>query len=217
MAELIHPVLPICALTCGHIHTFTLIWHTFILTLLCVPMPMLPQIRMRRIHPPDTLWLLDGLHIGQIDRDGFPIALHEHTLQLLVLARIDLLVRHPGGRDEVAGLGFGDKLQALAPPHARPALEHVDDALQVAVVVRARLGVGVDCHRAHPQLLRAHVRKVDRGRAPHAGRLRRVGVGAVGGDYGGAGVFPFGGGGSSGMAGAELADAIVARCVDEYA
>src|SRR5271170_4546995 len=134
MAELIHPVLPIrahayaqdCvfhlavtytspntrAHTCDHIHTFTLIWHTFILTLMRVPIPMLPQIRMRRIHPPDTLWLLDGLHIGQIDCDGLPIAPHEHTLQLLILARIDLLVRHPGGNvDEVARLSFSDKLQ----------------------------------------------------------------------------------------------------------
>jgi hypothetical protein len=77
--------------------------------------------------------------------------------------------------------------------------------------------VGVDCHRARPQLLRAHVRKVDSGRARHAGRLRRVGVEAAGGDDGDAGVFPFWGGGSSGVAGAELVDAIVAGCVDEYA
>src|SRR5271156_6291694 len=65
MAELIHPVLPIrahayaqdCvfhlavtytspntrAHTCDHIHTFTLIWHTFILTLLRVPCPCSPK------------------------------------------------------------------------------------------------------------------------------------------------------------------------------
>lgn len=110
------------ARTCDHIHsTFALIWHTFILTLMRVLMPMLPQIRMRRIHPSDTLRLLDGLHIGQIDRDGLPIAPHEHTLQLLVLARIDLLVRHPGGNvDEVAGLGFATN--SSRSPHRMRAL-----------------------------------------------------------------------------------------------
>jgi hypothetical protein len=58
---------------------------------------------------------------------------------------------------------------------ARP-LHHVDHAFQRAVVVGAGLGVGVDVHRAGPQLLRAHAREVDGGLAVHARRLRGVGV-----------------------------------------
>src|SRR5262249_7679440 len=44
------------------------------------------------------------------------------------------------------------------------------------------LGVGVDGHRARPQLLRAHPREGDGGLAIHAWRLRRVRVQAAAGD-----------------------------------
>jgi hypothetical protein len=58
---------------------------------------------------------------------------------------------------------LGGEFQVLAPAHARAALHHVDHALQVAVVVRAGLRVGVDGDGARPQLLRADAREVDRG------------------------------------------------------
>lgn len=51
--------------------------------------------------------------------------------QRLVGARVDLLMRHIGWDvDEVAWIGLGDVLQSIAPAHPRPALDHIDDALE---------------------------------------------------------------------------------------
>jgi hypothetical protein len=163
--------------------------------LLCMLMLMLMQICMRRIYPPDILRLLYGLDIWQIHSDRLAITPHQHTFQLLVLARVDLLMRHPRRHvDEIARAGLSHKLKTLAPAHPRLALEDVDDALEVAVVVRASLGVGMDRDGAGPELLSSDTRKVDGGCARHAGCLGGVGVEAVGGDDGDAGVFPFRGG-----------------------
>lgn len=166
---------------------------TRLLMLMCMLVSV--QIRMCGIHPPDILRLLDRLDIWQIDGDGLAIAPDQHTLELLVLARVDLLVRHPRRHvDEIARAGFSDKLELLAPAHARLALEDVDDALEVAVVMRTGLGVCVDGDGAGPELLGTHTRKIDGRGAGHARCLRRVRIEAVCGDDGDAGVFPFGGG-----------------------
>jgi hypothetical protein len=56
-------------------------------------------------------------------------------------------------KDEIAGICFGGELQMLAPAHARLAANHVDDAFEMAVMVRAGFGIGLDRHRTGPQLL----------------------------------------------------------------
>ncbi|ESZ02477.1 hypothetical protein X737_38370 [Mesorhizobium sp. L48C026A00] len=86
-------------------------------------------------------------------------------------------MRHVGRDiDEVAGTGFRDIFQVVAPAHARLALDHIDDAFQIAVVMRAGLGVGVDGHRAGPDLFGTRPRLADRRRPVHARRLGGVGV-----------------------------------------
>jgi hypothetical protein len=89
-----------------------------------------------------------------------------------------------------------------SPHRMRLALEHVYDALQVAVVVGARLGVGVDCHRARPKLLRAHTRDMP-------GVCGVLELRLLAGMTATPVCFHFGAEGSSGVAGAELVDAIV--------
>src|SRR5260221_14074895 len=85
-------------------------------------------------------------------------------------------MRHIGRHeDEIAGIRLGDELQPFAPTHPRHAAHHVDDALQRAVMVCARLGVRVNDHRLVPNLLRTAGRIHGRG-AQHARRLRRVAV-----------------------------------------
>ena len=44
------------------------------------------------------------------------------------------------------------------------------------MVVGARFGVGLNDHRARPQLLRADAREIHRGRAQHSRSLRRIAV-----------------------------------------
>ena len=67
---------------------------------------------------------------------GSWVAPDHHALQRVAGKRVDLLVRDVGRHvDEVAGIGFGHELQPLAPAHARAPPDHVDDALQVPVVV----------------------------------------------------------------------------------
>ncbi len=110
-----------------------------------------------------------------------------------VVRGVDLLVRHVGRHiDEVAGAGLGDELQLVAPAHAGAALHDVDHALEVAVVMGAGLGVGVDGDRAGPQLLGADAGEIDGRGAVHARRLGGVGVERSGGDDPHAVVFPIG-------------------------
>src|SRR5437879_473663 len=93
-------------------------------------------------------------------------------------------MRHIGrDENEVAGIGLGDIFEMLAPAHPRPPLDHVNDAFERAVVVRAGLGVGVDMDRAGPDLLRPDPGEIDRRGAVHAGGLRRVGVELIAGDH----------------------------------
>jgi hypothetical protein len=71
----------------------------------------------------------------------------------------------------------------LAPAHPRPAFEDIDHALEVPVVVRSGLGVGVDLNRARPDLLRPDPGEIDCGGAVHAGCLRGVRVELIARDH----------------------------------
>ncbi|MGX1144896.1 hypothetical protein AB7M15_000718 [Bradyrhizobium ottawaense] len=89
-----------------------------------------------------------------------------------------------------AGAGLRGELQALAPAHPRLALHHVDDAFEMAVMVCAGLGIGLDADGAGPQFLGADAREIDRGRAVHARRRRHVGIELVAGNDAHAVMFP---------------------------
>ncbi len=131
---------------------------------------------MDRVDPRHFGRLLDRLDV-EVDHDRLVVAAHQHAFEDLVLTRIDLLVRHVRRHvDEIAGAGLGGELEPLAPAHAGLAADHVDHALERAVVVGAGLGVGLDAHGAGPQLLRADARVVDRGLAVHAGCLRGIAI-----------------------------------------
>ena len=62
------------------------------------------------------------------------------------------------------------------------------------MVVRAGFGVGVDVHRARPQLLRAHARKRDSRLAVHAGGRGHIAVKLIALHNAHAIVLPVGGG-----------------------
>src|SRR5690348_15909132 len=92
-------------------------------------------------------------------------------------------MRHVGRHeDEIAGASFRGELQMLTPAHPRLALHHIDDAFEMAMMMRASLGVGLDLDRAGPELLRADAGEGDRGLAVHARGRRHVGVELVAGD-----------------------------------
>ena len=138
---------------------------------------------MRRINPLDPLWHLHRLNIRQINRNSLIIAPHKHTLQRLVLIRIDLLMRHiRWHEDKIPRTRLSRELEFLAPTHAGFAFDDVDDGFQVAVVVGAGFGVGVDVHCAGPDLLGSRASEVDGCCEVHEGCLGGVGVERVGGD-----------------------------------
>ena len=88
----------------------------------------LGQPLMRGIHPPDALWLFDHLQIRQVDGNGLAVAPHQHTLELLVFPRVDLLVRHVRRHEyEIARPGLGHELKLLAPAQPGTPFEDVDD------------------------------------------------------------------------------------------
>ena len=94
--------------------------------------------------------------------------------------------------DEVAGPGLGGELQLVAPAHAGAALDHVDHALEVPVMVGAGLGMGVDGDGASPKLLRADAGEVDRRGPVHARGLGSVGIERARRDHPHAVMFPVG-------------------------
>src|SRR6266542_205488 len=134
-----------------------------------------------RVDPANFFGFFDRLDI-EVDDDGLVVAAHKHAFQGLIGRGVDFLVRHIGrDEDEIAGIGLGDIFEVLAPAHPRPAFDHVDDAFERAVMVRAGFGVGVDVDRAGPDLLRPDPGEIDRRGAVHAGGLRCVGVELVAG------------------------------------
>ena len=59
----------------------------------------------------------------EVHDDRLLAAAHQHARQRLVVARVDLLVRHVRRHvDEVARARFGDELELVAPAHARAPL-----------------------------------------------------------------------------------------------
>lgn len=146
---------------------------------------------MRRINPFDPLRVLDRHDIRQINSNGLSITTHQHTLQLLVFLRIDLLVRHVRRDvDEIPGSSLGGKLEFVSPAHTSPALNDVNHTFQMPVVVGPRFRVRVDFHRPCPQLLGADTGGIDGGSTVHAGRLGSVAVQAVAGDHAYAALSP---------------------------
>src|SRR6266851_2764278 len=137
---------------------------------------VLMRMGVDRIDPVDGLRLLDRGDV-EIDDDRFLVAAHEDAFERLRGAGVDLLMRHVRRHvDEIARSRLGDEFEPIAPAHAGPPLDDIDDALERAVMMRPGFRVGVDGDRAGPQLLRAGAGEVDRRGARHARCLRRVGV-----------------------------------------
>src|ERR1700758_185410 len=120
---------------------------------------------MNRVDPADLFRALDRLNV-EIDDDRLVVAADHDAIERFVAGGIDLLVRHiRRHKDEIAGTGLGDVFEMLAPAHSCLALEHVDHAFEMPVMVRPGLGIGVDLDRSGPDLLR-----------PYAGEIYRRGT-----------------------------------------
>src|SRR6185295_17856342 len=129
---------------------------------------------MNGIDPVDLFRRLGRFDV-EVDGGGFLAAADEDAAQHLGRAGVDLLMRHERRDvDEIAWPRLGGKLQMLAPPHARPAADHVDHALQLSMVVSAGLRVGLHGDRTGPELAGPGSGVRDRRRARHARGLRRV-------------------------------------------
>src|SRR6516162_2459550 len=100
-------------------------------------------------------------------------------------------MRHIGrNKNKIAWIGLGGKFQPLAPAHAGLAANHINDAFQMAVVVRPGLRIRLDRYRTCPQLLCSGTSEVDRRLAIHAWRRRHVGIELVTRDDANAIVLP---------------------------
>src|SRR5689334_22808695 len=99
----------------------------------------LRRIAMNRIDPQHRFRLFDRLDI-EIDCDRLAIAADQNAFQYFVAASVDLLMRHVRRyKNKIAGIGFSGELQVLAPTHPGFSLHHIDDALEMAVMMRAGL------------------------------------------------------------------------------
>lgn len=131
---------------------------------------------MNGVLPQDAFRSFHRFNI-KIDDNGILAGAHEHAFECLVFTRIDFLMRHKGRNiDEIARPGFRGKLETVPPAHASLALDDINDAFKIAVVMGAGFGIGMDCYRSSPDFLRTSPRVVDGRRAVHARRLGRIGV-----------------------------------------
>jgi carboxymethylenebutenolidase len=111
----------------------------------------------------------------EIHDDRFLTAADDNRLAGFVGAGVDFLVGHVGRyEDEVAGAGFVTEFQLIAPAHASPAPDYVEDSLQFAVVVGTGFGVGLNDDGSGPELTGAGAGVGDGGGARHSGSLRGV-------------------------------------------
>src|SRR5215472_1727756 len=91
--------------------------------------------RVSGVHPIDRFWRLGRLEVQIHDDRLLPAADHHHT-EGVGLARIDLLVGNERGNvNEIARPCLGDKLEAFTPSDAPSAANHIEDVLQISMVM----------------------------------------------------------------------------------
>ena len=89
----------------------------------------------------------------KVDDDRILAAAHNHRLARLVRSCIHFLMRHIWRNvDEISRARFAAELKAIAPAHASAALHDVQYGFQLAVVMRSRLCIGLNCDGAGPKL-----------------------------------------------------------------
>lgn len=87
----------------------------------------------------------------QIDDNRILSVSYDYGLANLVRACIDLLVRHIRRNvDKIARPRFLAEFQLITPPHSNSALNDVQNSLQLPMVMRSSLGIGLNQHRAGP-------------------------------------------------------------------
>src|SRR5215471_18861664 len=80
----------------------------------------------------------------EIDHDGLLTATRDHAAQHLACAGIDLLMPHERWHiDKVARFCFRSEFEMLAPEHPCPPRADLNHRLQFAIVVWARVGLGL--------------------------------------------------------------------------
>src|SRR4029434_9423744 len=76
--------------------------------------------------------------------------------------------------NKITRASVSKKLQLFAPTHPRSTADHVHDTFQFAVMMRRRLGIGMNVHGPGPELIRSGPSAVDCSRPRHARGLRRI-------------------------------------------
>jgi hypothetical protein len=137
----------------------------------------------------------DGMRFGagdvEIYDDGFLAAADDYGFDGFVFFGVEFLMGDVGRDvDEVAGAGFVDEFEVIAPAETGATADDVDYGFEFAVMVGAGFGVGMDDDGAGPEFLRADAGVRDGFGAGHAGGLRGVGVEVVGADNAQAVLFP---------------------------
>jgi hypothetical protein len=142
------------------------------------------------------VWAWPG-GLGALDVEvydnGLLTAAHDDCFYGLIYGCVHFLMWNIGRHiDKVAGPGFLDVLQLIAPAETGSAADDVEDGFQFAVMMRAGAGGGLHYYCSSPELARPGAGMCDRSFAGHAGSLRRVGVKLARSDDFDAVVFPIG-------------------------
>src|SRR5512144_3147348 len=129
---------------------------------------------VQRVVPKNFFRRFDRRNV-EIDHHGLLIATHDHTGQWFVGIGVDLLMGHERRyENKIARTRLGEKFEPLAPAHARPAADNINDAFQFAVMVRRGLSVRMNLHCAGPEFIGARHRSIYRCCARHTRSLGSI-------------------------------------------
>ena len=123
---------------------------------------------MQIVNPTDELRNLHRRNVEVYDEPLLATAC-QHTVECEIVARVDFLVRNVRRDvDEIALRGFCDKLEMITPTQASQPVDDLDDALEITVVVRARLGFRIDRDGTGPELASSSALRRHGGAPVHA-------------------------------------------------
>ena len=101
------------------------------------------------VHPVPPLQAAPQASISRFTTSRLLAAPGEHAGSVR-RGRVDLLVRNKGRHVDESPGSASRLIEVVAPAHARTAADHVNDAFETAMMMRAGHGIRVDRDRARP-------------------------------------------------------------------
>ena len=129
---------------------------------------------MSWINPINLFRLLYRRQI-EVYYDGFLIASDDYAQKRLIRTRVDFLMGYKRRHvNEIPRARIGKELQAIAPTHPCSTADDINDTFKFTVMMRCRLGIGMNIGSPSPKFIGSGSSVIDRRRPGHARGLESV-------------------------------------------